>query len=311
MRRLLVLPLLLPSAAFADGRPGPIQLDDEQKAAELCSQAARRPPIEDEDPVEAGKRLERWAKEQEAVFSKVYRAVVEPTSVEFETYVPADRRLPLDLDHSLLALDGALVLSVMDRRGAAFTLKEEEARGIVRRAQAKQIRLGITFQIDSEYADELSPCFSYPKSATYSLRIIPLSYELLDAGGHALARVRTDRMEELSLARTPGTLRIRTRVVDGVVDHAKLATAVETRRGDMEACLTGARKGGGEESVIGLIAAIENGKIVGARQEIEATEDPEAAHCLARALEGVKPPQASRGARIGVVVQLERGRSIN
>lgn len=311
MRRLFALTLLLPSAAFAQGSSAPIRIDTEEGAAELCEVAAQRPPaVDEEDPVEAGKNLERWDAERAALFSKVYRAVVEPTSVKFETYAPKDRRLPLDLDHSLLALDGALVLSVMDRRGAAFTLEEEEARGIVRRANEKQLRLGITFQVDSKYADELSPCFSYPKSATYSLRIVPLSYELLDAGGHVLASVRTDRMEELDLAAEPAKVRISTRVVDGVVDQAKLESAVHARRAEMEACLAGVSRGK-EEAVVGLIAAIDGGRIVRARQEIEATEDPAAAPCLARALEAVKPPQASKGAQIGVVVQLDRSRPIN
>ena len=104
---------------------------------------------------------------------------------------------PLAIDKSLLALDGALVLQVMDRDGAAFETKADDARAWIERAEKKALRVAITFQVDDEHAEELSPCWSYPKSESWSLRVRPLRYELIDTAGKSLASSATERMEEI------------------------------------------------------------------------------------------------------------------
>src|SRR5688572_11381219 len=105
----------------------PIELTDFKALESVCTEVSKRSPVDPEDE-DADAKQERWERERHALFTKVYRATVDPKSVRFQPYDAADGELPIALERALPALDGALLLTVMDREGAAFEVKSEEAK---------------------------------------------------------------------------------------------------------------------------------------------------------------------------------------
>jgi hypothetical protein len=232
---------------------------------------------------------------------QTYRATVDPTSVRFGAYDSKRKRLPIQVDRSLIASGGALVLSVMDRRGSYFTLEDAEARALTGRAEQKQLRLAIVFELDDAGSDAVPPCFTYPKSETYSVRIAPISYALLDAEGRALAEARTDRGID---GADKGVVQISTRVVGGVVDEVALFEAVDARRAEMSACFQ-ALIAGGQSGVVGYAAVADGEKLREVRPEMEAIDDPAATECVAKVLAAASLRKPSRAGRVAIVVRVD------
>jgi hypothetical protein len=315
MRLLPIVLFLLPAAAHAEtvrsvlasDQPGslklPIELTDSKVVAAACAEVAKRSPVDPEDEsAEADLQQEKWDAERKLIFARVYRATIDPKSVRFDPYRVEDAALPISIQRSLPSLDGALLLSVMDREGAHFGMSAEEAAKMVERAEQKELRIQVTFQIDDQHAEEVSPCFSYPKSETWSLRVMPLRYELIDAGAASLASTSTERMSELGemLEKKPADVEITARVVNGVVDQPALEKSIGEKRSAIGACLGNA----GDTATFGLTARVAGGKLSDVRVEIEASDDPSAAACIAGALSGAAAPKASAGASVSVLVSM-------
>jgi hypothetical protein len=314
--RLLILLSLLPAAAHAEtvrsvlssDQPGslaaPVALTDAKTVAAVCTEVSKRSPVDpDDEAADADRLQEQWQAERKLTFAKVYRATIDPKSVRFEPYRAAKGELPIAVKGSLAALDGALLLSVMDRAGATFEMSADQAKKIVERAENKELQIGITFQIDDQHAEELAPCWSYPKSETWSLRVMPLRYELLDVSGTSIAAVSTERMEELGAwldKKKPG-VEITTSVVKGVVDQAALEKALTDKKSAIDACLGKA----GDTASFGLRAGVSGGKLSDVEIEMEASDDPSAAACIATALAGTAAPRASRDAAVSLLVSVE------
>jgi hypothetical protein len=313
MHVLPTLFVLLPVAAqgetvrsvLSSDQPGsvqkPLELADAKVVASLCSEVSRRSPVDPEDEsAEADQASERWEAERKLTFAKVYRATIDPKSVRFDPYDVEDGALPIAIQKSLPALDGALLLSVMDRGGARFVMPQDHAKKIAERAENKELKLVITFQIDDHHAEELSPCWSYPKSETWSLRVMPLRYELIDSSA-SLASATTERMDEIGeMLETKPDVEVTARVVQGVVDQAALDKAVGEKKSAIGSCLANA----GDTATFGFSAGVASGKLSQVRVEIEASDDPAAANCIAAALAGTAAPKASANAAVSVVVSL-------
>ncbi len=295
-------------SVLSSDQPGsvqrPIALSDPGAVAAVCSLVSRRSPVDPEDDLaEADQKQEAFEAERKVTFAKVYRATVDPKNVRFDPYDAEAGALPVATERALPALDGALLLTVMDRQGAAFEVKVDEAKRLVEQASQKQLRLAVTFQVDDHLADQVSPCFSYPKSESASLRVRPLRYALLDSGGQELAAVSTPRMEALDewLEHKGAKTELSSHVVNGVVNQAALDRAIEGKRSAVDACLERA----GDAPSFGLLAAVAGGKLADVKVEMEASDDPDAAACLARTLAGTAAPRASGGASVSVVVSRE------
>ena len=315
MRLLPLLLSLAPIAAQAEtvrsvlssDQPGsvqkPIELTDAKGVAAVCGDVSRRSPVDPEDDsAEADDQRAAWESSRKLTFAKVYRATIDPKSVRFHGFDVEKSVAPLAIDKSLLALDGALVLQVMDRDGAAFEAKADDAKAWIERAEKKHLRVAITFQIDDEHAEELSPCWSYPKSESWSLRVRPLRYELLDPGGKSLASSATERMEEIDtwLGKKGPDVEITASVVKGVVDQAALEKALGEKKNAVGACLSNA----GDTATFGLSAGVAGGRLGDLRVEMEASDDPAAANCIIAALSGTSAPKASAGASVSVLVSV-------
>jgi hypothetical protein len=292
-----MLPLLLLTTA----QLAPMDLADLKVLHDVCTEVSKRSPV-DPDDEEADTKEEQWEKQRKVVFAKVYRAKIDPKAVRFGPFDAAQGELPIVVDRVLPAVDGALLVTVMDREDAAFEAKAEDAKAWAEKAEDKQLSLAITFQIDDQFAEEVSPCFSYQKSETYSLRVFPLRYELLDASGTALASTVTERGDEYakSLDKKPAVL-VSAQVFAGVVDEKGLEKALGEKRTALGACMSKA----GETASFGLLANVAGGKISGARVEMEASDDPQASSCLIAAINGTLAPKASKDATVSILVSLD------
>lgn len=280
----------------------PLPLDDVEAVAQACRQVSQRSPVDPEDDTAEGDlKEEEWEAGRKVTFARVYRATVDPKQVRFGPH--QGDALPLSLERSLPAMDGGLLLNVSDREGAAFPMTREEAKGMVERAEKKQLQLAVTFQVDGRHAHELSPCWTYPKSESFSMRVLPLRYELMDLGGKVLASSTTSRLEELTawLAKGGPESAISTAVVKGVVDQEALDKALAEKKGAVDACLAKA----GETASFGLVGAVGTGRLGDLRVEMEASDDPQASTCIISALSGVPAPRASKDAVVSVIVSAD------
>src|SRR5688572_8253088 len=316
MRTLPLLLSIIPFAAHAEtvrsvlasDQPGsvqkPIDLTDAKTVAGICAEVQKRSPIDpDDDSAEADQKSQEWEASRKLTFAKVYRAAIDPKSVRFEPYDVEEGALPIALQKSLSSLDGALVLSVMEREGASFDMSVDDSKKLIERAANKELRVLITFQIDDQHAEEVSPCWSYPKSESWSLRVMPLRFELTDTAGKSIASVTTERMERIGewLGKPGQGVSISTSVVNGVVDQAALDKAIGEKKSAIGACIGKA----GDTATFGISAGVAGGKLGDLRVEMEASDDPSASGCIVSALAGTPAPKASANAAVSVLVTVD------
>jgi hypothetical protein len=145
----------------------PIKLGEEPRVEKLCADVqGARGARDDQDLGELR------AKKREAM-RNVYSVLVDAGGFKVGDYKHRAGRLPLRLDHPLIALDGAVRMIVLAKAGGGFELAAKDAAAVVREIEAKRMMLEVVFRVDAG-AESMAPCFSYPKSAAYALNVEPL-----------------------------------------------------------------------------------------------------------------------------------------
>lgn len=284
----------------------PLAIGTEDKAEQICAALGGTTEIKGEKaPFVRPTRRELKA-QRDAAAHKVYRALVSAGNFKVGEYRPAKGLLPLKLDRSLVGLDGALILSVMKKEGGAFHLGAKEAEDLAQRIEAKQVALEIVFQVDD--APGLSACFSYPKSATYSIRIEPLTYALIDvATQKPIASTSTPALRELREWIEPGapTLRLAAHSADGVIDEA-LTGALEAKRGQVQGCLDSVMRSADGTAVLGFSATAAPGSSLRDLQlDFQTLGQDPAAACVQKALASVVA-RGARASRVEIMVTVDR-----
>ncbi len=322
----LGLPLSAPSAASADeleharafllgeelgALSNPAVLREEAHVQGLCEslQDPRRPAElkeKGELPLSKADRIERYRR----VRSAVYSVYVEPARFKLQPYRFDEKLLPLDVDRTMSAIDGALSLSVMDRRGARFELNPKEARALRKLHESGDLGLKIIFRLD---AGSPGPCYSYQKSEVYSLRVRPLRYALVDRRASkgqevTLAKAHTPTFSRLRQRLSPGAaeLQISVTPVSGDINEREVVDAVLGNRGAIEACMAPIKNSSIDTGVVavglslGALGEVANAKIVMASQSADAVS-----RCVLDGLRGLRV-RGARSGEVQVLVSVDR-----
>jgi hypothetical protein len=154
----------------------PIALDTEARVETLCKELQGRRASSDKDAVERSIERHELKMKAESARRAAYHVRVGPKGFRVGDYNFDQGTLPLKLDQQLVALDGAVTMAAMEKKGAHFKLSPKDATALVARIDKKEIALDVDFRLDS--AKDISPCFSAPKSAAYALRIEPGPFHL-------------------------------------------------------------------------------------------------------------------------------------
>lgn len=288
----------------------PMKLDSEAALAKLCDalEGPRRAQAEGDAYARGLARHELKLRSRLAQRS-VYQIRVAPGGFKVDDYRYERGRLPLKLDRSLVALDGAATLSVIRHKGGMFEVAPEQAWSLAQQIESKQVALEIVFRIDAEPRG-LGGCFSYPKSAVYNLQIEPLSYALLGASSNqVLAGSTTPAMKRLQTWLDPGLARLELAVagVEGTVDAEQLRAAIEGHRNAIEACMKPVIDSAYETAVLGYAVTIApSGALAGVHREAEAIDHESVGPCVDRALASVAVTKAQRGSSAHLAITVAR-----
>jgi hypothetical protein len=287
----------------------PIALAQEARLEALCGELQGRRSKPHGDEVERGIERHELALKAESARRAVYRILVDPRGFRMGEYRVEEGALPLRLDQAFVALDGAVTLSAMKRGGAWFKLAPKEASALLQRIASKEIALDLLFRLDRG-SDELSPCFSTPKSAAYSLRIEPLSYALVDvATKKPIASAATPEMKSLKSWLEPGapSLRISVHSVEGALDPDQINAALESKRKDFESCLAPILQSADATAVLGFQAIVApSGGIKNVRLQVSAIDHPQAAACVEKVIASATAPKSAKGALAQVTIAVDR-----
>ena len=311
----LAMTLILPAGeAFAAAEEGtttpkasgsldePRRFESVDELAEFCS-ALQLPLTNAEEEIEL---TDAYRKATEGV----YQARVGPRGFALAPY--KEPSLSLRLDRGLAALDGGLSLAVLDRNGGKFKLDASQATAIVAAAEEKKVALDVVFTVDHE-AGDLTPCFSIPHSESFSLRVRPVSYELVDMEkGTVMARTQTSEHARLRALQSSGPPK-----VNVVVSHAtggrkaeEVEKVLQEKKDALAACMVKDRPDARPTDIVGLSAAVSpGGGMSSVHAEIASMEDAKVARCLEDALKKIVLPRSSTQSRIGVVVEVVSAQS--
>lgn len=302
--------------AFLRGEePGSIRrpalLQTKAEAAALCKAVERPPRGSAEEGEELPPRREVARARREAL-RNVYEVTVPPAGFRFAKG-GREGVLPLDVQRALLAVDGAVSLQVMRRQGARFTVPADRERALREQHAKKELALRVVFRVDREGANEVDPCFSYPKSDAYSLRIEPLRYELRALRGAdplPVATATTPALEELEHFASPGEGVLATAVVvEGSHDAEAVARAIDGGRALFEGCLDSVLRSAGATGTLAYGATVSaEGVVQDVTLELEALDAPGAAACVERVLAAIAAPRGPRPSRLHVTVGIDRER---
>jgi hypothetical protein len=290
--------------AFLSGQePGslaqPIALDAESKVESLCNDLM----------VSRGRATQELRAKKKAAERKIYRVRVETKGFKLGEYQADDKMLPLSLDQSLVALDGALSLAILDRDSGEFELSAQAAQGVLSTAEKKRLALEIVFRVDREH-DGLPACYSYQKSGAYALRIEPLTLTLIDTSAQKqVASKTTDAMDDLKSWLEPGKAMLNVLVhdVEGPIDGEALTTAINKRSADLQSCLSAVMKSPSATAVLAYAATVTTGgAITELRREVEAAEQSGAASCVEKVIASVSAAKMPRVSRVHVTVSVDR-----
>lgn len=246
-----------------------------------------------------------------AALRDVYTALVPPGGFKLGEYRSRAGRLPLRLEHPLIAVDGAVRLIAAQKAGGAFDLKAKEAAALLAAVEEKKIGLEVMFRVDRAMADTMPACFSYPKSAAYALNIEPLSFALVEVGNNnkRVVEAKTPALEELQAWMSPGKARLAIIATsEGPVDSDALVKAIESKRSELEGCFGAMMQSVSGTGMVSYEAALApSGALTDVRREAESLDDASAGECAAKILAAVSAPKASKTSRAHVSLTVERG----
>lgn len=287
----------------------PKLLAGDPDVAALCTalEGPRR-RLEGDAVYTAPSKKELRARRHEALRG-VYQVTVAPGAFRAGLYDPDDQVLPLAVEHGITALQGALTLQIMDRRDAELALPAAEASKIARQIEGKALSLRVTFRPERDGADELSPCFSPAKSAAWVLRVVPLSYALVEAASaKVIAEVTTEARRELDQFVAPGPAQLVTSVeVEGGADPTSFVQALDAQRPALTTCLEPLMRSAGETGMITFGASTAPaGGLADVRVEVEALDVPGARACVEKIVTGLAAPKTPKPARLHLAIAVER-----
>lgn len=141
------------------------------------------------------------------------------------------------------------------------------------------------------------------------MRARPLTYALV-APGAVLAQTRTHRWEKVARWITPGeaTVRLTARRLAGTISEAALEAAVSSAEAPLLQCLAALTADPFASGTLAYQAdAQPTGSLAALYPVLEALDDaPE--DCVRQVLEQIRVPKSTHGARLELVVALERTR---
>ncbi|MBK8013701.1 MAG: hypothetical protein IPK13_20420 [Deltaproteobacteria bacterium] len=300
------------SGPDAGSLSNPLRLQDAHSVAKICRAIANVPrPSRDGDAYRRGAARAERASDQRRAMAQVYEVTLAGSAFRVGDYRFAKRLLPLELNRSMRAVDGSLILQVMDRRGGAFRLEPEEAKGIAQKLAHQQLALRVVFRAAQ---DEGPACFAYPKSGASNLRIEPLSYALIDqANGGVLARTRTPALESLRTWVHPGQARlaIDVRGMDAANrGYAALRTALQNARPGLERCVKDILVSQHRTLTASFALSIGRPKTPEAVRVLVQNAEPEqedVVRCLEAEIAKTPVPPASAPLEVELWVAVERG----
>ncbi len=250
--------------------------------------------------------LAKLCSDDPAATRAVYTAKIPASGFDFGAY--EDDALPLALDRSLLALDGAALLHA-DEREAAFTMNEADAKEARAQREGDALALDVTFRLAHREASQLESCFTLEGSGQWALHVEALSFALSPKDGAPLAKLDTEAMKRLEAWVRPGDAKVRleARALDGVVDAEVATGALAAARGAIETCTAKVREAITDPVTMAYVADVTSaGKVEGVRAEMVTAELDEEVECVQKALTGVELPRATKAYQAQLVVALDR-----
>lgn len=283
----------------------PLAIKDETRLKLLCDALqSEKHGLPEGDPA-------ALAIAKRAALRDVYTVSVPPGGFKLGEYRSRAGRLPLRLDHPLIAVDGAVRLIAAQKAGGAFDIKTKEAAALLASVEEKKIGLEVTFRVDRAMAETMPPCFSYPKSAAYALNIEPLSFALVEVANNnkRVVEAKTPALEELKTWMNPGKARLAIIATsEGPVDSDALSKAIEAKRGELEGCFGPMMQSVSGTGMVSYEAAVApSGAVTEVRREAESLDDSNAGECAAKILAAVSAPKAPKTSRAHVSLTVERG----
>lgn len=283
----------------------PIAIRDEARAAKLCD------ALQGERNAKPDANLEQLEVAKHSALRDVYTILLAPGGFKIGEYRPRAGRLPLRLEHPLTAFEGALRMIVTQKAGGAFSIPAKEASAIVSAIDDKKLGLEVVFRVDSDMAESMTPCFSYPKSAAYALNIEPLSFTLVDVGSNnrKRAEAKTPALDKLKEWMDPGKARLSiAATAEGALDSEVFAKVIEAKRGELEACFGTMIQSVSATGMVSYEASVTpQGSVTDIRLEAESLDDDQVGACAAKVIAAVGAPRAAKGSKAHVALSIERG----
>jgi hypothetical protein len=147
------------------------------------------------DAVRRGQARARHDEERLRALETVYKVEVPAAAYGFREYEPDEGILAIDTRHNFRLFGGRVDLYATSNEGIEFELAADQAATHVsaHRAGRQKLRLGFLLAFDDPDSD---PCLIRP-AASFTVRADLAYAELVDAGGRVVARMTTERLDEV------------------------------------------------------------------------------------------------------------------
>lgn len=147
------------------------------------------------DAVRRGQARSRHDEARLRTLEVVYKVEVPAAAYGFAEYEPDEGMLPVDTRHNFRLFDGRVDLYATNNEPIAFELEAARAASMVSGHQAGRQKLRIGFLLAFDQPDS-DPCLIRP-AGSFTVRADLAYAELVDAAGHVLSRMTTERFDEV------------------------------------------------------------------------------------------------------------------
>lgn len=147
------------------------------------------------DAVVRGQARARHDEARLRALETVYKVEVPAAAYGFGEYDPDEGILAVDTRRNFRLFDGRVELYATGNEGVAFELAADRAAALVagHRGGRQKLRLGFLIAFDEP---ESEPCLIRP-AGSFTVRADLAYAELVDAGGRVVARMTTERLDEV------------------------------------------------------------------------------------------------------------------
>ncbi|MBI2896036.1 MAG: hypothetical protein HYY06_20930 [Deltaproteobacteria bacterium] len=276
------------------------------------------------DAFQRGQARMRHAEARLQTLETLYRATLPQGAFRFGEYDFESGVLPVDTRHAFRFFGGVVTLYTSSNEPIAFEVEPDRARALVDQVGRGRARLVIGFLVAFDDT-ESDPCLVRP-SGSMAVRADLAFSEVVDPSGRVLARMQTERLDEVLPSSPPepgpgGSAQSPTMDAGSVTVAPPTVTGDARRRAAIDAFIAGggatisalvrpcravgARAGGRTRGSLVVAMDVDAaGAVSGLRVEVDSIGNGELARCVVERMGGLRYPGGSGRGRVQVSLPL-------